>query len=103
MEQLLFSMFLSILTFYFDLIYRSFLASWAPNGLFWKLESGSKIVLESTHTVQQLLFSMFLSILTFDIAISFGPRQFSNTVFRSNHIAETLLFSVLPSIITFVC
>ena len=61
-----------------------------------------QIILGSTHIVQQLLFSMFLSILTFEIAFSFWPRQFSNTVFRFNHKAEKLLFSVLPSIITLV-
>ena len=33
-EQLSFSMFLSILTFDFDLILGSFLTFWGPNGLF---------------------------------------------------------------------
>ena len=33
-EQLSFSMFLSILTFDFDLILGSFLSFWGPNGLF---------------------------------------------------------------------
>ena len=33
-EQLSFSIFLSILTFDFDLILGSFLTSWGPNGLF---------------------------------------------------------------------
>ena len=33
-EQILFSMFSSIMTFDFDLILRSFLTFWGPNGLF---------------------------------------------------------------------
>ena len=34
-EQVLFSMFSSILTFVFDLILGSFLSFWGPNGLVW--------------------------------------------------------------------
>ena len=65
-EQLSFSLFLSILTFTFDLILGSFLPFWDPNGLFLGLGKGSYTVLGSTHVVEQLSFSMFLSILAFD-------------------------------------
>ena len=51
-EQHLFSMFSSILTFDFDLI----LNFWGPDGLF----------LGSKHIVEQYLFSLFSSISTFD-------------------------------------
>ena len=44
-EQLLFSMFPSILSFDFDLILESFFTLWGPNGLF----LGSKTVFGSTH------------------------------------------------------
>ena len=37
-EQLSYSMFLSILTFEFDLILGSFFTFWGPNGLFLGLE-----------------------------------------------------------------
>ena len=65
-EQISFSMFLSILTFDFDSIFGSFLTFWGPTGLFFGLGKGSKTVLGSTHVVKQLSFSLFLSILTFD-------------------------------------
>ena len=65
-EQLSFSLFFSILTFYFDLILGSFFTFWGPNELFLGLGKGSNTVLGSTHVVEQLSFSLFLSILTFD-------------------------------------
>ena len=43
-EQLSFSMFLSILTLDFDLVLGSFLTFWSPNGLFLGLGKGSKTV-----------------------------------------------------------
>ena len=52
-EQHSFSMFLSILTFDFDLIFVSFLTLWGPNGLFLGLELGSTTDLGSTHVVEQ--------------------------------------------------
>ena len=64
-QQLLFSLFPSILTFDFDLILGSFFTFWGPNGLFSGLEYGSKTVLGSTHIVEQLSFCMFLYILIF--------------------------------------
>ena len=80
-EQFSFSLFLSILTFDFDLILGSFLTFWVPNGLFWGLGKGFKAVLGSTHVVKYFFFSMFPSILTFDfdlILLSFftfwGPN-----------------------------
>ena len=57
-EQHLFSLFLSIPTFNFDLILGSFLAFWGPNGLFLGLGKGSNPVLKSNHVVDQLSFSM---------------------------------------------
>ena len=71
-EQLSFSMFLSILTFDFDLILGSFFTFLGPNGLFLRLWKGSKTVLGPTHVVEQLAFSMFLSILTFDFDLILG-------------------------------
>ena len=71
-EQLSFSLFLSILTFDFDSIFGSFLTFWGPNGLFLGLGKGPKTVLGSTHVVKQLSFSLFLSILTFDFDLIFG-------------------------------
>ena len=65
-------MFLSILTFEFDLILGSFFTFGDPNGLFLGLGKGSKIILGSTHLVEQLSFSMFPSILTFDFDLIFG-------------------------------
>ena len=72
LEQLSFSMFLSILTIDFDLISGSFLTFWCPNGLFLGLWKGSKTVLGSTHVVKQLSFSMLPSILTFDFDLILG-------------------------------
>ena len=57
-EQLSFSMFLSILTFNFDLVFGSFLTFWGLDGLFLGLGKGSKTVFGSTHVVEQLSFSM---------------------------------------------
>ena len=57
-EQLSFSLFLSNLTFDFNLIFGSFLTYWGPNGLFLGLWKCSKTVLGSTHVVKQLSFSM---------------------------------------------
>ena len=57
-EQLSFSMFLSILRVDFDLIFRSFLISGGPNGLFLGLGKGSKTVMGSTHVVDQPLFTI---------------------------------------------
>ena len=65
-------LFLSILTFDFDLILGSFLIFWGPNGLFLGLWKGSKTVLGSTHVVEQLSFSMLPSILTFDFDLILG-------------------------------
>ena len=71
-EQLSFSLFLSILTFDFGLILGSFLTFWGPNELFLGLWKGSKTVLGSTHVVEQLSFSLFLSILTLDFDLVLG-------------------------------
>ena len=71
-EQLSFSLFLSILTFDFGLILGSFFTFWGPNGLLLGLGKGPKTVLGSTHVVKQLSFSLFLSILTFDFDLIFG-------------------------------
>ena len=71
-EQLSFSLFFSILTFYFDLILGSFLNFWGPNGLFLRLGKGSNTVLGSTHVVEQLSFSMFSSILIFEFYLILG-------------------------------
>ena len=49
-EQISFSLFLLILTFDFDLIFRSFLTFWGPYGLFFGLGLGSKTVLGSPNT-----------------------------------------------------
>ena len=62
-EQLSFSLFFSILTFYFDLILGSFFTFWGPNELYLGLGKGSNTVLGSTHVVEQLSFCMFPSIL----------------------------------------
>ena len=75
-EQLSFSLFLSILTFDFDLILGSFSAFWGPNGLFLGLRKGSKTVLGSPHVVEQFSFSMLPSILTFDFGLIFGSFSF---------------------------
>ena len=65
-EQLLFSMFPSILAFDFDLILGLFFTFWGPNGLFFGLEQGSKSVFGSTYVVEQFLFSIVPLILKFD-------------------------------------
>ena len=57
-EQLLFSMFSSIITFIFYLILRLFLTCWCPHGLFLWPDKGPKTVLDSTTVVEQHLFSM---------------------------------------------
>ena len=57
-EQLSFSLFLSILTFDFDSILGSFLNFWGPNGVFLGLGKGLNTVLGSTDVVEQLYFSM---------------------------------------------
>ena len=53
-KQLLFSLFLSILIFDFDLILGSFLSFLGPNRLYFGLGKGSTTVLGSTHVVEQL-------------------------------------------------
>ena len=71
-EQLSFSMFLSILTFQFDIIFGSFFTFWGPNRLFLGLGKSSTTVLGSTHVVEQVSFSLFLSILTFYFDLFLG-------------------------------
>ena len=71
-EQLSSSLFLSIMTFDFDIILGSFLTFWGPNGLFLGLGKGSNSVLGSTHVVEQLSFSMLSSFLTFDFCLIWG-------------------------------
>ena len=71
-EQLSFSMFLSILTFDFDLILGSFFTFSGLNILFLGSGKGSKTVLGSTHIVKQLLFSIVPSILTLDFDLILG-------------------------------
>ena len=71
-EQLSFTMFLSILTFEFELILGSFFTFWGLNGLILGVEYGSTTVLGSTYVVEQLSSSLFLSILTFDFDLIFG-------------------------------
>ena len=51
-EQLYFSLFLSIKTFDFDSILGLFLTLWGPNGLFLGLGKGTNTVLGSTHVVR---------------------------------------------------
>ena len=70
-EQLSFSLFLSILTFDFDLIYGSFYFL-GPNRLFLGLVKGSKNVLGSTHVVKQLSFCKLSSFLIFDFYLILG-------------------------------
>ena len=71
-EHFSFSMFLSFLTFDFDLVLWSFLTFWGPNGLFLGLGKGSYTVLGSTHVVEKLSFSMLPWILTFDFDLILG-------------------------------
>ena len=70
-DQLLFSMFSSIVTLDFHLILGSFLTFLGPNGLI--LESGydSKALFVSTYVVDKLKFSMIPSILTFEFDLIF--------------------------------
>ena len=56
----------SILSIDFDLISGSSFTFWDPNGLFLRLQSGSKTIVGSTHVVKQLLSSIILLILAFD-------------------------------------
>ena len=53
-EQLLFSMFPSILTFDFDLIFGPFFTFWGSTGLFLGLGKDSETVLRVTHVVELL-------------------------------------------------
>ena len=53
-EQLSFSLFLSILTFDFDLILGSFLTFWGPNRLFLGLGKGPNTVFGFAFVVEQL-------------------------------------------------
>ena len=48
-EQLSFTIFLSILTSDFDSIVGSFLTFWGPSGLFLESGWGSKTILEPSH------------------------------------------------------
>ena len=57
-QQLLFSLFPSILAFDFDLILGLFFTFWGPSGLFLGSMWGSITVLGSTHVVEKLSFSM---------------------------------------------
>jgi len=66
-EQLSFSLFLSILTFDFDSILGSFLTIWGTNRLLLGLGKGPNIVLETTHVVEQLYF--FYDTLHFDLTL----------------------------------
>ena len=70
-EQLSFSMFLSILSFDFDLILGSLLGG-GLNGLFLGSGFGLKTVFGSSHVVEQLSFCMFPSILIFDFDLISG-------------------------------
>ena len=110
-EQLSYSLFLSILTFGFDLILGSFFTFWGPNGLFLGLRKSSKSFLGSTHLVEQFSFSMFLSILIFDFYLISGTfltfwghngpflglGSGSTTVLGSTHVVEQLSFCIFPS------
>ena len=71
-EQLSFSLFLSILTFDFDLILGPFLTFLGPNGLLFGLGYGSKTVLGSSNVVEQVLFSKLPSMLTFSFLLIYG-------------------------------
>ena len=68
-QQLSFSMFLSILTFHFGVTFDFF---GALMGSFLGFGSGSTPFLGSTHVVEQLSFSLFLSILMFHFDLIFG-------------------------------
>ena len=97
-------MFLSILTFDFNLILRSFFNFWGPDWLFLGLGKSLKTCLGSTHVVEQLSSSMFLSIMTFDFDLmlasffTFGGPDWlflglgkdSTTVLGPTHVVEHL-------------
>ena len=72
MQQILFSLFPSILMFDFDLILGLFLTILGPNGLYFGSMWGSKNVLGSTHVDEQLLFSIVPAILTFNFDFILG-------------------------------
>ena len=65
-------MFLSILTFDFDLILGPFFTFWGTNGPFFGLGKGSKTIFGTNHVVEQFSFSIFPSILTFDFDLILG-------------------------------
>ena len=69
-EQLSFSLFLSILTFDFDSILGSFLTFWGPNGCY--LGWGRVQTLFWGLLVEQPYFSMLPYILTFDFELILG-------------------------------
>jgi len=71
-EQLSFSLCLSILTFDFDLILGSFFYFLGPNGLFLGFGKGSINVLGSIHVVENLSFCIFPSFLIFDFYLILG-------------------------------
>ena len=71
-KKLSFSMFLSILTFEFDLHFGLLLNIWGTNELFLGSEWDAKIYLWSTNVVEQLSFYIVPSILTFDFDLISG-------------------------------
>ena len=71
-NQLLFSIVLSFLTFDFVLFLGSFFTFWGPSGPFFWVGVGLKTVLGSTLVVEQLLFSIVPSIQTFDFDLILG-------------------------------
>ena len=72
LQQLLISLFPSILTLDFDLILGLFFTFGGPHGHFLGFGVGFKKFLGSTHIVEQLSFCMFPSILIFDFDLIFG-------------------------------
>ena len=117
-EQLSFSLFLSILTFDFDSILGSFLTFWGNFGVFFFTFGGPNglfLGLGSTQLAEQLSFSMFPSFLTFDFDLILGTfltfvgpnglflglEKGSNTVLGSTHVVEQLSFSLFLSNLTF--
>ena len=71
-QQLLFSLFPSILMFDFDLILGLFFTFLDPNGIVLGSMWGSKTVLGSTHVVEQLSFSMIPWVVTFEFDLILG-------------------------------
>ena len=71
-EQFLFSIFSSILTFHFDLVLGSFFIFGVLLDYFCGRSRVKKVLLGSTYIVEQLLFSIVSSILTFDLDLIFG-------------------------------